>query len=121
MKYLMSLALCTFASLALAQSETAPTQETAKPTQQMGGSSNKLSDAALKYECKNGNNLRRLEIKFDDAATKVPCKVEYTKETENPGVTQTLWNANADFNYCEEKASGFVTKLEGMGWTCTGQ
>jgi hypothetical protein len=31
---------------------------------------------------------------------------------------QVLWNAQIDESYCEEKARGFIEKLESLGWTC---
>jgi hypothetical protein len=47
----------------------------------------------------------------------VPCNVVYRKLTE--GIEdQVLWNAQSDESYREEKARGFIEKLESLGWTC---
>jgi len=70
--------------------------------------------------CKNGNNVRRVEITPGEAGSPNGCSVAYFKETENPGVTQVLWSAKNNKDYCKEKAEGFVQKLSGMGWDCTG-
>lgn len=49
----------------------------------------------------------------------VPCEVQYFKDTEAPGESQVLWSAQAQAGYCESKASEFVAKLEGWGWSCS--
>lgn len=46
------------------------------------------------------------------------CKVNYAKETEDPGNNQVLWTAQQDPNYCVEKAQHMVEKLKGWGWDC---
>ena len=68
--------------------------------------------------CKNGSVVRRVELAPGE--TPGGCSVAYFKETENPGVTQVLWSAKNGTDFCKEKAAGFVQKLTGMGWSCTG-
>ncbi len=69
--------------------------------------------------CTSGGNTRKVELISASAETKVLCEVHYKKETEQPGHDQVLWSANNDLGFCHAKASAFVDKLTGMGWTCT--
>jgi hypothetical protein len=68
--------------------------------------------------CKNGAQARHLEITSQDPNSDVPCEVHYRKETEQPGHDQVLWTAQNDAQYCKDKATAFVAKLEGWGWSC---
>ena len=68
------------------------------------------------WSCSMGNDVRKVHIERP-ADAYVPCEVVYRKLTE--GVEdQSLWNAQNDDSYCEEKANGFIAKLEGWGWVC---
>lgn len=69
------------------------------------------------WSCTHNNLLRTVSIEYADSGA-LPCYVNYTKETE--GVeTQSLWSAESQEGYCEEKAEGFVAKLTSWGWDCT--
>ncbi len=71
---------------------------------------------AESWSCSKDNNVREVHIERATDAS-VPCDVVYKKLTE--GVSdQILWNAENDDSYCEEKAEGFVAKLESWGWVC---
>lgn len=75
-----------------------------------------FSSYAESWSCSHGNNVREVHIERTTAEP-APCNVVYKKQTE--GVEdQILWNADNDGSYCEEKAEGFVAKLEGWGWVC---
>ena len=68
------------------------------------------------WSCSHDDNVREVHIERPTGEP-VPCDVVYRKLTE--GVEdQVLWNAQNDGSYCEVKASEFVAKLEGWGWTC---
>lgn len=72
--------------------------------------------AADAWSCRHDDDVREVHI---ERATEspVPCEVVYRKLTE--GVEdQVLWNAQNDGSYCDEKARGFIEKLESWGWTC---
>ena len=72
---------------------------------------------ASSWSCSHGNDVREVHIERPTSSP-VPCNVVYKKQTE--GVEdQILWNANSDDSYCDEKAQGFVAKLESWGWVCT--
>jgi len=64
--------------------------------------------------CTNGDQVRVITVVYDNVATDTVCEVTYEKST---GV-QTLWTANSDRDYCLDKATEFVQKQEGWGWTC---
>jgi len=66
------------------------------------------------YVCSLNNQERVIELKYP-MGTPTPCLVNYSKE----GDTQTLWRAQNQQGYCEEKAQEFVSKQEGWGWRCT--
>ena len=68
--------------------------------------------------CTNGDTVRRVVI-MSEPGVSVPCEVHYFRDTEAPGEDQVLWSANSQHGYCEEKAAGLVSKLEGWGWTCS--
>lgn len=71
---------------------------------------------AESWSCSHGNDVREVHIERTTSSP-VPCNVVYKKLTE--GVAdQILWNAENDDSYCEEKAEGFVAKLESLGWVC---
>ena len=75
-----------------------------------------LSAYAESWSCSHGNDVREVHIERPTSSS-VPCNVVYKKQTE--GVEdQALWSAENDDSYCEEKAQGFVAKLESWGWVC---
>ncbi len=68
------------------------------------------------WSCRHNNDVREIHI-VRATSEAVPCSVVYKKLTE--GVEdQTLWTAENDANYCEDKAKAFVEKQVGWGWTC---
>ena len=69
------------------------------------------------FQCSMGDLTRRVEIFYETGVT-VPCEVHYYKDTEMPGERQVLWRAANEEGYCEARATEFVARLEGMGWTC---
>jgi len=76
-----------------------------------------FSSQAASWSCKSGNTVREVVIQTQSPSSPVPCSVVYKKVTE--GVPdKTLWNAENDAGYCEEKAKAFVEKLGSLGWTC---
>ena len=75
--------------------------------------------SAIAYTCTSGGLTRTVEISYDTPGAKVPCKVNYTKETETPGATQALYSANSEEGYCESKIAAFVDKLSASDWNCS--
>ncbi|MCB1616295.1 MAG: hypothetical protein KDI30_09800 [Pseudomonadales bacterium] len=66
------------------------------------------------YLCQLGNQVRAIHIVYPNK-TLVPCEVQYIKN----GTLQVLWSAQNQTGYCERKASEFVEKQKGWGWTCS--
>ena len=76
-----------------------------------------LSVNANAWKCEHNGMVRKVQVEYLGDG-KVPCNVIYDKPTE--GIeTKVLWFADKQEGYCEEKAQGFVNKLESWGWTCT--
>jgi len=65
--------------------------------------------------CKNGDQVRVISVVYDNPETDTVCEVTYEKST---GI-ETLWSANNERDYCLDKATAFVEKQEGWGWTCS--
>lgn len=79
------------------------------------------SAAIAKYTCSMEGLVRRIEIVYPDSTSKVPCDVNYYKDSEAPNEVVTLWRAQNLNGYCEEKANEFVEKLKSWGWSCQGE
>lgn len=75
-----------------------------------------LNAYADSWSCRHGNDVREVHM-VQPSEAPVPCQVVYKKLTEG-AEDQVLWNAQNDAAFCEEKAAGFVAKLESWGWTC---
>jgi len=74
---------------------------------------------AAPTQCTLGGLTRSVEVVYANPPAQIPCEVIYAKPDE--GETQTrLWNAQIEPGYCETRAQGFVEKLEGLGWSCSG-
>ena len=75
-----------------------------------------LGAQAESWSCRHDNDVREVHVVTSGEAP-VPCEVVYKKLTEG-AEDQVLWNAQNDGSYCVSKATEFVAKLEGWGWTC---
>ena len=73
-----------------------------------------LANDSYSYECRNGSDLRTIEVVYLQRESVVPCEVNYIKN----GQSKTLWNARYDKGYCEDEAEKFVVKQKGWGWDC---
>ena len=70
--------------------------------------------ASEDYVCNHGDAQRMISVVYENDQEPVPCEVQYDK---GEGV-QTLWNAQAEAGYCENKAAEFIEKQESWGWSC---
>jgi len=66
------------------------------------------------YVCTYGQQERVISVVYQDQEMKVPCEVRYEKD----GTTTTLWTAENEAGYCEQKAEDFVQKQREWGWIC---
>ena len=73
-----------------------------------------LAIADETYVCTYGQEERVITVVYQDQEAKVPCEVRYEKD----GTTTTLWTAENEAGYCEEKAQDFVQKQREWGWIC---
>ncbi len=74
-----------------------------------------LSAAAdIAYTCTHGAQTRIISVVYETPGQSVPCAVTYTKQ----GTTKTLWSAQNQLGFCEDKADLFVEKQRGWGWNC---
>lgn len=90
----------------------------AETSTDMEDSSDTAATTATRFSCSYDNMVRSIEVVYEQPGFTVPCSVVYHKETESPGDIKTLWSADNQAGYCEEKASEFSEKLEGFGWDC---
>lgn len=67
----------------------------------------------LEYVCKHRDATRIIRVLYDPEEGLV-CKLTYEKST---GIS-TLWTAQNDYDYCADRATEFVQKQIGWGWTC---
>lgn len=73
---------------------------------------------AEEFQCQRGELVRRIEVRFADDADRLPCEVIYWRDSEAPGQPQSLWNAEHQLDYCQDRAREMVEQLENAGWAC---
>ena len=73
--------------------------------------------SASSWTCQKSDLSRHVVLFYPDEPARLPCKVMYSKPTENV-MPHPLWESVNTQDYCERKAMEFVTKLESMGWRC---
>ena len=78
-----------------------------------------IENSEITYLCTHGEQQRRIEVDLLEPPQAVPCEVNYYKDTEEPGTKTTLWTANNDSYYCENRAQGLIQTLEDANWSCT--
>ena len=76
-----------------------------------------FSTQAQTWSCILDNHVREIHIQTESPSSPVPCSVVYKKLTEGDE-DKTLWDAQNDAGFCEEKAKAFVEKQVAWGWTC---
>jgi len=67
--------------------------------------------------CTHDQLTRRIEVVYTDPELALPCEVLYDKQNE--GAHSTLWRAENNQGYCEEKARQLVQKHLSWGWLCS--
>lgn len=76
------------------------------------------SEALEDYQCGKGEDIRRIEIRFEDSSGQLPCRVIYRPETENDTVGTVSWRNMAALEQCQAQAKQVVDRLTSEGWTC---
>jgi hypothetical protein len=91
-------------------------EEASQEAEQAASADDASDDSGnLVSTCTNGDQTRIISVIYDSDDNDTVCEVTYEKST---GV-QTLWSANNERDYCQERAAEFVQKQEGWGWTCS--
>ena len=62
-----------------------------------------LAQGEESYRCTQGGLVRRVEIVHAEGA-QVPCSVNYHKDTEAPGQSEELWNAQSGARIGDRRA-----------------
>lgn len=79
--------------------------------------------AGTEYNCTFGKMVRKVMVqeRAESGVSSEPtCEVLYDKTGEGATEVQSLWRANFNKSYCEEKAQEFVeNKLKVNGWNCS--
>lgn len=68
------------------------------------------------HVCTQDNLMRTVAVVYTNAPDKLPCEVQYTKNTGN---TNTIYSATSTAGFCEDKAQELSGKLESSGWNCS--
>ena len=68
------------------------------------------------HVCTQGNLVRTVAVVYTNAPDKLPCEVQYTK---NSGDTNTIYSATSTAGFCESKAQELSGKLASSGWDCS--
>jgi len=71
---------------------------------------------AEEFECISGTDKRSIQVEYDHAGWKLPCRVRYHKPAQR--IVSYPWKADNLEGYCEEKAKFLAEKLENHGWKC---
>ena len=78
-----------------------------------------LAQSSNDYQCANGDDIRRIEIRFEDESGRLPCRVIYRPETETDKVGIVSWRGLPDRASCDAQAGEIVDRLTNEGWTCS--
>lgn len=75
--------------------------------------------AETDQRCVKGDDIRRIEIRFADAAGNLPCKVIYRPESESDNVGIVSWQDLPTVAACTAQAEEVVQRLAVEGWACS--
>jgi hypothetical protein len=73
------------------------------------------------FQCRRGDQVRRIEVRFADDADRLPCQVAYWADTASGERPRVPWNADHQLEFCIDKARELADRLQGAGWTCAGE
>jgi hypothetical protein len=76
------------------------------------------SASASEFECRNGGQMRRVEVRAGGAVENLACEVRYWRDATRQGAGKVLWRASQDTDFCDAKAAGLIDRLEAGGWRC---
>lgn len=88
-------------------------------TMSLAAISSSFAQAAEDYQCRKAEDVRRIEIRFEDEIDQLPCRVVYRPETENDTVGTVSWRGITELESCRAQAAEVVDRLIAEGWDCT--
>lgn len=71
------------------------------------------------HRCAKKDDVRLIEIRFEDDQQSLPCRVIYRPEAESDTVGTVSWPNFGDVEGCVAQAEEVVTSLTEEGWTCS--
>lgn len=77
-----------------------------------------LAQSAEDYLCGKEEDIRRIEIRFEDDSGQLPCRVVYRPETESDSVGTVSWRGINRVDECKAQALQVVERLTAEGWSC---
>jgi hypothetical protein len=70
------------------------------------------------FQCRRGDQVRRIEVQFADDADRLPCQVVYWRDAAAQERPRVPWTADHERAFCVNKAREMVDRLQSAGWTC---
>ena len=98
-----------------AKSKAAPAKKEMAKKASTKATATPSGDVANPFTCTQGELTRKVEVVYDTAGEKVPCRVAYTRDQE---ATKDLWNAQTEEGFCESKAAIMNQRFTNAGYTC---
>ena len=74
---------------------------------------------AAEFHCRNGDLVRRIELRGPDTTEGAACEVRYWRNARAPETGRSLWRANQDTEFCAARTRELIVRLEAGGWTCS--
>jgi hypothetical protein len=70
------------------------------------------------YHCRQGEEVRRIEIELAGPDGGPPCGVLYRPEAAQSQASTVAWRNLASLDQCQSKADELAKRLTAKGWTC---
>ena len=80
--------------------------------------SHAMAQSGEDYLCGKDEDIRRIEIRFEDNTGQLPCRVVYRPETESDSVGTVSWRGIKKVEECKAQALQVVERLTAEGWSC---
>ena len=74
---------------------------------------------AAEFHCRNGDLVRRIELRGPDTTEGAACEVRYWRNARALETGRSLWRANQDTEFCAARTRELIVRLEAGGWTCS--
>ncbi len=71
------------------------------------------------YICAKNGDVRRIEIRFANDPSQLPCEVVYRPQSGDDAVGTVSWRGIDKVDQCKAQAVQVVDRLKSEGWACT--